>query len=200
MPMPVSRTSARSHSEPSRAIGRIARTTSPSSVNLTALPTRLLRICRSRTGSPRIWRGRSSERSHITSSDFSCAGAAISWMTSSASWQIETGIRSSVSLPASIFEKSRMSLMITRSASPERWTVSASCRCWPVRRVASRSSDIPITPFIGVRISWLMFARNCDFDRFASSAASLASRNACSDRRMSVMSETYRWNRSTSGL
>ena len=33
---------------------------------------------------------------------------------------------------------------------------------------------MPITPFIGVRISWLMFARNSDFARVAASASSLA--------------------------
>ena len=30
---------------------------------------------------------------------------------------------------------------------------------------------MPMTPFIGVRISWLMFARNSDLSREASSAA-----------------------------
>ena len=30
---------------------------------------------------------------------------------------------------------------------------------------------MPITPFIGVRISWLIVARNSDFARFAASAA-----------------------------
>ena len=34
---------------------------------------------------------------------------------------------------------------------------------------------MPSTPFIGVRISWLMFARKSPFARFAASAASLAS-------------------------
>jgi len=33
---------------------------------------------------------------------------------------------------------------------------------------------MPITPFIGVRISWLIFARNWDLARLAASAASLA--------------------------
>ena len=33
---------------------------------------------------------------------------------------------------------------------------------------------MPITPFIGVRISWLMLARNSDFSREFSSAASRA--------------------------
>ena len=35
---------------------------------------------------------------------------------------------------------------------------------------------MPTTPFIGVRISWLMLARNCDFARLASSAWRASSR------------------------
>ena len=37
---------------------------------------------------------------------------------------------------------------------------------------------MPITPFIGVRISWLMLARNCDFAWAASSALFLAARSS----------------------
>ena len=47
--------------------------------------------------------------------------------------------------------------------------------------MSSNSPLIPITAFIGVRISWLMLARKIDF---ACVAASAASRAACS----SVMS------------
>ncbi len=39
---------------------------------------------------------------------------------------------------------------------------------------------MPMTPFIGVRISWLMLARKSDFSREASSASSLASDIAAS--------------------
>ena len=42
-----------------------------------------------------------------------------------------------------------------------------------VRFVSSASSVIPRMPFIGVRISWLMFARNSLLARLAASAASL---------------------------
>ena len=44
--------------------------------------------------------------------------------------------------------------------------------------VVSRSSVMPRTPFMGVRISWLMLARNCDFVRLAASAVSFASRSS----------------------
>ncbi len=39
-----------------------------------------------------------------------------------------------------------------------------------MRSVLARSSAIPRTPFIGVRISWLILARNSDFARSAASA------------------------------
>ena len=47
---------------------------------------------------------------------------------------------------------------------------------------------MPMTPFMGVLISWLMFARNSLLARLASSAASRASRIVSSARRRSVMS------------
>ena len=39
-----------------------------------------------------------------------------------------------------------------------------------VNSVSSSNSVMPKTPFMGVRISWLMFARNWDLARFAASA------------------------------
>ncbi len=77
-------------------------------------------------------------------------------------------------MPASIFEKSRMSLITPSSASPEVAAVLASSRCSLSRSVCSRSSVIPITPLSGVRISWLMLARNSDFEREASTASASA--------------------------
>ena len=52
--------------------------------------------------------------------------------------------------------------------------VSARRRCRAESSVPCSSSDIPMTPFIGVRISWLMRARNSLFALLARSAASLA--------------------------
>src|SRR5204863_196421 len=60
---------------------------------------------------------------------------------------------SKVSLPASILEKSRISLMTVSSASPLLATVVAKLRCSAVSSVSSSRLLIPITPFIGVRIS-----------------------------------------------
>ena len=62
-------------------------------------------------------------------------------------------MRSNSSLHASTLEKSRMSLMICSSASAECEMVSDKCRCRGVSSVARISSHMPMTPFIGVRIS-----------------------------------------------
>ena len=83
---------------------------------------------------------------------------------------VEIGAGSSVSFPASILEKSRMSLMMVSSASPDLGSRRRSV-CWRgVSSVSSSSSAMPSTPFIGVRISWLILARNSDFARSAASA------------------------------
>ena len=55
--------------------------------------------------------------------------------------------------------------------------------------VVSASSVMPMMPFIGVRISWLMLARNSLLARLACSAASFAfcrSSSACLRAVMSV--------------
>ena len=72
-----------------------------------------------------------------------------------------------------------MSLMIVSSPSPERRTVSRNERCWSFSGVSSSSSVRPSTPFIGVRISWLMLARNSDLAAFAFSAAAMATDSSC---------------------
>jgi hypothetical protein len=59
-------------------------------------------------------------------------------------------------------------------------TINKYSRCSSVSCVSSTSSVIPMIAFIGVRISWLMFARNRPLDLFADSAASAAFRNASS--------------------
>ncbi len=80
--------------------------------------------------------------------------------------------------------------MIVSSESALAWIVSAKSRCCGFRSVSSRSPDMPTTPFIGVRISWLMFARNSDLSRADWTAASRAFSSAASVRFFSVMSRT----------
>jgi hypothetical protein len=67
-----------------------------------------------------------------------------------------------------------MSSRIVSSARAEFSTIAAQSRCSGASFVSSRSPTIPSTPFIGVRISWLIVARNSPFARAAASAASFA--------------------------
>ena len=89
--------------------------------------------------------------------------------------------------PASIFEKSRTSSMSVSSDSPDAFSVSAYSRCSRERSVSSSSDVMPSTPFIGVRISWLMLARN---SLLATVAASAFDRAASSDSSSSFCSVT----------
>jgi len=78
--------------------------------------------------------------------------------------------------------------MIVSSASADRSTASAHSR-WSVSSFVSRSSLVmPRMPFIGVRISWLIVARNSDLSREASREASRAPASSCSARFRALMS------------
>ena len=50
--------------------------------------------------------------------------------------------------------------MIRNSERPDCWMIASVARCSASRRVRLKSSSIPCTAFIGVRISWLIVARN----------------------------------------
>ncbi|MBZ5652384.1 MAG: MASE1 domain-containing protein [Acidobacteriia bacterium] len=71
----------------------------------------------------------------------------------------EFQILSISNFPASILEKSRISLITDNRDSAEFFTISRYSRCSRVSLVPSASSVIPMMPFIGVRISWLMLAK-----------------------------------------
>ncbi len=127
MPTPVSSTSQRSLiASPSPAINPSRSATLPRSVNFTALPSRLTRTWRSRTGSPRRPAGTAASTLDVNARPFSCARRATTAVASRTSTRGSKSIASSVSLPASIFEKSRMSLMMSSRATPEPWIV---CSC-----------------------------------------------------------------------
>ncbi len=108
----------------------------------------------------------------------------------------ENGASSSSMRPASIFEKSSTSSMM-RSSEPAELRMVPTIRFWrSLSGSRSSSSAVPRTPFIGVRISWLMVARKVDLAWLAASASSRAvwaeSRSLRRSRwrlRNSVMSE-----------
>ena len=172
MPMPVSRTSKRSVALSPSAAGEGDPDGDLAPLGeLDGVADEVESICRSRPGSPRREGGTSASTRQTSSRPFSCALGASSSTTSSTVVGRSKSRISSSSLPASIFEKSRMSLMSDSRASPLFRTISAYSRCSAVRSVSSRSPVMPMMPFIGVRISWLMFARNSLFARLAASAA-----------------------------
>ena len=126
MPIPVSATSKRTRRPVSVSSPGVTRTViSPSAVNLTALETRLVRICWRRKRSPwtrsGVRRSMNARRSRCLARAFS---ASMSTAASTAS-ERSNSARSSSSLPASIFDRSRMSLMIVSSASPDERTSEA---------------------------------------------------------------------------
>ena len=75
--------------------------------------------------------------------------------------------------------------MLASKWRPEPSTVCTYTSCSGVSGVWSNSSDMPSTPFMGVRISWLMVARNLDLAALAASAA-------CFNASVCVMSAS-RW-------
>ena len=90
-----------------------------------------------------------------------------------------------------------MSLMIVSRASLlDRMIVA--CSCWSSSRSLRRSRPlIPMTAFIGVRISWLMVARKMLFEALASSATSRASWASAKRRALSSAIEAS-WARRSS--
>ncbi len=132
------------------------------------------------------------------SSPLSLARTRMSEHTSTMIWLGEQGTLSTVILPASILERSRMSLMSESRCSPLRRMVCT----WLSRSLAvmlgsSSRSAYPITAVIGVRISWDMFARNSLFERLASvaTASSAPSRSTASTERAccSVTASVVAW-------
>ena len=125
MPMPVSRTAnCTTASSPTWPCSSTRTTTSPSSVNLMALPIRFTSTCRNRAGSPTSASGTSGAMSFTSSSPFSCARNASALMVDSSESRRLNAMGSRSNRPASIFEKSRMSFSKLNSVSADSLTVS----------------------------------------------------------------------------
>ncbi len=185
MPTPVSTTSkAMRGSPPSMRL--TFRVTDPFRVNFTALPTRLNSAWRRRLGSARI-RPRSGASTR-SSRPLCSAWPRSSRATLIASSEGSTASDVTSSRPASIREKSITSSSRVDSirpqarASPSRWSASPGSFSRLSRCIT------PSTPFIGVRISWLMFARNWALASLAAWAARSASTKASSARFFSSIS------------
>ncbi len=67
-----------------------------------------------------------------------------------------------------------MSLISVSRAAAEASATAAYRRCWASSGVPPSSASMPTTPFSGVRISWLMLARNSLLALLAATAAASA--------------------------
>ena len=175
IPIPVSWTQNRNLTSWPRSLKESAQINiSPSWVNFKAFPVRLIRICLNLPGSPMSFSWASGGRKEINSNPFFWAVIANVEDKSSNNDLKLKGILSSSSLPASILEKSRM-LLITASRASASLLIVVARFFWlsssPVSRI---NSVIPIIPFMGVRISWLIFAKNSLFAFVAFSASVFA--------------------------
>ncbi len=81
-----------------------------------------------------------------------------------------------------------MSLITARSDSPLDAIVRTQSRCISLSSVSARMPVMPMTPFIGVRISWLMMARNSLLARSAACALAVSSSCRAIASLFSVMS------------
>ena len=95
-------------------------------------------------------------------------------ITFSTHWRKSKSCCSISILPDSIFEKSKISLITPSKASPLVLIICTYSSCSGLKGVSASNDAMPITPFIGVRISWLMVARNTLLAAFACSASFLA--------------------------
>ncbi|MCY1421430.1 hypothetical protein D9M71_370870 [compost metagenome] len=153
-----------------------SRRTSPSSVNFTALATRLLSTWRRNCSAPRQASCTCGSMCRRRQVPFSSARGSSRVSTSSSSWRREKSSGSGWLAPSSSLAKLSTSLRIASSPSPA-WDSACSRRrsCSPSGAPRS-SSAMPRMPLSGVRISWLMVARKRVLARLAASASSLARR------------------------
>mmetsp|Transcript_41093 Transcript_41093/g.131449 ORF Transcript_41093/g.131449 Transcript_41093/m.131449 type:complete len:301 (+) Transcript_41093:1092-1994(+) len=157
--------------------------TSPSSVNFTALERRLEITCRMRISSPYRFMGVSCATLYATWRFFSRALLANMSMHMSMQLKRSNGACSRATLFDSILEKSRTSLMRWRSWLELLWMISARSTTSlllppslglrrPSPPCSSRRPEHATIAFMGVRISWLMLARKLCFACEADSATS----------------------------
>ena len=105
---------------------------------------------------------------------FASAESVILLFNSSRTEKKSNACISKVNFPASIFEKSRISLiMVSRLLAENRMALRFSEE-FSSNFLLIRSSVSPMIAFIGVLISWLILERNADLARASASAASLS--------------------------
>ena len=135
----------------------------PSCVNFNALPIRFTKICVSLVASPS---NNSGKDSSITNESFNCFSATFGlniFSTDRTNARILKGVVSMRIIPASILDKSSMSLMIVNKFSLDFSIVSTYSLVSASSCFLCNNWVKPIIAFKGVRISWLIFAIKFSF-------------------------------------
>ncbi len=191
MPSPVSLTAKRS-SVPARmsSTDETSTSTLPWSVNLIALPTRLCSTCWMREASPIARAGNCGATVIEKSRPLARAVSPSRRPTSPATSRRSKGRASTTSLPDSMRARSRMSFTSVSRWRPERRTISTCSRCCGLSSPRSSSWVMPMMPFSGVRISWLITATKRLLLLLVSSAASSARRRCSASRACSKRSRS----------
>ena len=162
MPMPVSEILKRMRQLSALfSVISILTNTPPSWVNFKALLMRFNKICVNLTASPLSMRGIASSDSERRYKFLFFAFTFIIVISESRSSRRLNGSNSMCIIPDSMRDKSSMSLMmVSKFSEDERMDLTYSC--WFLSRLVFCKSPVkPRIAFIGVLISWLMFATNC---------------------------------------
>ena len=188
MPMPVSVTAMAIQSRPSSRCGCAPKVTVPFSVNLLALLARLSSACRKRVWSAWMVPRSGGQSTTIRLPFFAVIGSTV-LTTSSISGANGNDSRCSSIRPASIFDRSRMSLIRASRCRAARSTRSSGSSSSSRLKSRASSSSISVTPMMalsGVRSSWLILARNCDLCWLATSSCRLLSWISSNRRTFSI--------------
>ena len=149
--------------------------TLPASVNLTALPARLISTWRRWCGSPRTAGGTSGMIETTNSTPFAAACAETMRQVLLTSACRSKSIFSSTTLPASILEKSSTSSTRPSITREEPRSVCSMSACSRLSGVSRSRSDMPMMALSGVRSSWLTIEMKRRLAWLAASARASAS-------------------------
>ena len=155
MPIPVSAISKFSHSIPAKRIGCAVTVTTPSSVNLQALVSKLIKHWRNRVSSPRMPPMSSATSNSMRLLFFDASGSPMLLSTLIMLLISKSEINSSI-LPASIFDRSKMSLIKPSKCTPESviFFRSSAMSSRPSSSASSSNNSLyPMIAFNGVRNS-----------------------------------------------
>ena len=191
--MPVSETENRTLYSSGRSVGRGMASTShvAGAGELEGVAHQIVSTCCRRRASPDTRPGRVSSRLRRNSRPASTATGRNRSMTRSRTSAISRGALTMPVWPPSKYERSRMSVSSRVNRLQDCSAMAAHSSCSSSRPEDCMRESMPMMPFMGVRSSWLILARNSDLAWSAASAASRASSSSLVRSRTS----SSRWSR-----